>query len=932
MLGVLRAGVLAALASVLLTARASAMDEAGLLAAGFAGGSLKASFDRIPVIRGSLLQVFTQDASRGYSSNSDPPVVTRKELPGGRYLLTAQFGRATEGRFAATEYVEVDPAGLLTIRLNALWKGDRPVHAEWAAAMIWAYPLWNAQWQADFPDGTRTNGRINQVPQPNPPLGQILAQGFADLAVHARAFDLRVQPGEGFPEVLLLDGRSNTAPWAQGDRLFWLGSIHTRLDPGVAVSRTLTLRFTRSAGRPAVGPVLRVPASWRKLPPPPPPSWPPLLIPQPKQVRFTGDVFRLMPGSSVALLTKDARLMSAARELLGSLGRIRFTGSAWKGRGILLVDARELPSRPDIQAFLGKQGWLPPDHAEGYCLYVDGACAAIVGADAAGAFYGLQTLRQLVRRRGAGAEIAGCDIEDWPSLPFRGAHLFTGVKALSFHKKLIRNIFSRFKLNSLVLECEYTRWRTHPEIAVTFAMSKKDLAEDVAFARSHFLQPIPLIQSLGHSEWAFRNGQHLDLAEDRAHPSALCPNNPSTYRLVLDVYGEALQLFHPAYFHIGHDEVGMFGRFPAHPWCLAQGRDTVDAASNLFAEDVARLNGWLRARGVRTMLWGDMLLSRSEISDAAANAPTPQVAAKRRAALPRDVVIADWHYNALPPERFPSVTLFHNEGLPVIASTWYDPGNIYGFARAAVQQGALGLLQTTWAGFDSREAVLKQEFRQFSAFILAAEYAWSGIALKPDQLPYRPEEVFKDAWENAALPPIGQAEWALDLNGAFNDVDTRLSGLASGIRTCRHRQFQVVCRDGGTAVIRLAGRLNSSLHAWPNEVVLQVNAKAREVDFLHGCTFPAAGTVAAEYRVMYTDGRSIEVPVVYGDAVAALDDLRPAWNSDRVCRVSGAAGQSYALRLFRWKNPRPAAPIKEISLKAVDPVAAPLIAAVTCVR
>lgn len=904
----------------------------GHLVAGFAGGSLKAAFEEIPAVRGSLLQVFTSTGSGGYSSNADPPEVTRQEMPGGGYVLTARFGRATGGRFTATESVEVHPHGMLILRLDALWNGDQPAYCEWAAAMLWAYPLFDAEWQAVLPGGALLAGRIGEVPQSNPPLGQILAQGFERFNIHGRAFDLSIAAGSGFPEVLVLDGRSNTAPWAQQDRLFWVGSIHTQLQPGASVHRSLTLQFSRGNAAPAAGPALYVQSGCNALPGAPAATTPPLLIPQPKEVQFTGTEFRVAEGCTVAVAARDARLGRAAREALRGLAGLRFRGSTWSGKGILIVDAGDLPAHPQIQAAVLQRGWAPPNRAEGYRLHVDEGAAVVVGSDAAGAFYGLQTLRQLVQMRGSGAAIAGCEIRDWPSLPFRGAHLFTGVRALPFHKKLVERILSRFKMNSLVLECEYTRWDTHPEIAADFAMGKKDLAADVAFARDHFLQPIPLVQSLGHSQWVFHNGKHLDLAEDRNHPSDLCPNNPGTYRLVLDVYAEALQLFHPAYFHIGHDEVGIFGRFPAHPWCAAQGSDAADAASNLFASDVAKLAGWLRSHGVRTILWGDMLLNRSEIFDAAANAPTADAAAKRRAALPKDAVIADWHYDAIPAQKYPSLGIFHREaGVPVIASTWYDPGNIFGFAHAAIQQGAMGLLQTTWAGFNSQIGVLKQEFQQFTAFVLASEYAWSGNPLQPDKLPYRPEEVFKDAWENELLPPE-RRQWAVDLHPAVNDGESRLSGIPAGVHWCRRRAFQLAERHGAIGVIRLAGKLDRPDRSWPREVVLKVHATSQEIDFVHACSFPSASPVAAEYRIVYADGRSVKIPIAYGDAIAALDDLRPSWGSDIACRAAGAGGQPLALRLFRWKNPRPHEPITEIHLKAVDAVASPMIAAITCVK
>ena len=51
-------------------------------------------------------------------------------------------------------------------------------------------------------------------------------------------------------------------------------------------------------------------------------------------------------------------------------------------------------------------------------------------------------------------------VDDYPTLGWRGAHLFVGDHALPFHEKLIARVFTRLKMNALVLECEQARWDT----------------------------------------------------------------------------------------------------------------------------------------------------------------------------------------------------------------------------------------------------------------------------------------------------------------------------------------------------------------------------------------------------------------------------------------------------------------------------------------
>jgi hypothetical protein len=156
-----------------------------------------------------------------------------------------------------------------------------------------------------------------------------------------------------------------------------------------------------------------------------------------------------------------------------------------------------------------------------------------------------------------------------------------------------------------------------------------------------------------------------------------------------------------------------------------------------------RMSGWLDRRGVKTILWGDMLFAKGEVPDAG-HAPDPAEARARRAGLPRGIVVADWHYTT--GDRYPSLELLKREGLETIACTWHEPMNIYRFAQAARQAGVLGLLQTTWVGYFPDEQVLRSEARQFSAFILAAEYAWSGRPEPPAALPYDPAVEFSQAY------------------------------------------------------------------------------------------------------------------------------------------------------------------------------------------
>lgn len=86
-----------------------------------------------------------------------------------------------------------------------------------------------------------------------------------------------------------------------------------------------------------------------------------------------------------------------------------------------------LPNKQEKTGFkiiLGKKGDKAvkkyakkvPSHKEGYYIEVNDNSIVIAGADARGAFYGVQTLVQMVRQ----GDLSLCTIEDYPDIDFRG--------------------------------------------------------------------------------------------------------------------------------------------------------------------------------------------------------------------------------------------------------------------------------------------------------------------------------------------------------------------------------------------------------------------------------------------------------------------------------------------------------------------------------
>ncbi|MGF0116610.1 beta-N-acetylhexosaminidase family protein [Promicromonospora sp. Marseille-Q5078] len=97
------------------------------------------------------------------------------------------------------------------------------------------------------------------------------------------------------------------------------------------------------------------------------------------------------------------------------------TGHGDRQRGtvrVLLGDA----ARADVDDALGRV--TVPDHDEAYAVKVDGhrgrGTVVLAGADAAGQFYAVQTLEQLLVDGRGGTRVAGATVRDFPAMPLRG--------------------------------------------------------------------------------------------------------------------------------------------------------------------------------------------------------------------------------------------------------------------------------------------------------------------------------------------------------------------------------------------------------------------------------------------------------------------------------------------------------------------------------
>jgi len=168
------------------------------------------------------------------------------------------------------------------------------------------------------------------------------------------------------------------------------------------------------------------------------------------------------------------------------------------------------------------------------------------------------------------------------------------------------------------------RWDTCPECVWPEAMSKAQFKELLAFSRQLGLEPIPLLQTVGHAEYVLKHDRYVDLREVPDRHDCYCTSNPQTRAFLSDWIDEHVELFGDIrHFHLGGDEAYVFGSCPK---CLAYAE--THGKTKLYADHIGALSTPLLDKQIRPGVWGDMLLAHpDEIAE-----------------IPQNVVIWDWNY------------------------------------------------------------------------------------------------------------------------------------------------------------------------------------------------------------------------------------------------------------------------------------------------
>ncbi len=415
------------------------------------------------------------------------------------------------------------------------------------------------------------------------------------------------------------------------------------------------------------------------------------LLPRPRQLNFMTESFVLRDRRLIVLdANEPTALLFAARRFQRALHAQ--ADLSWGIDASPLVPAAEI----GLRVRLAPEKIAQP---QGYELTIGSERISIVAHDAAGAFYGVNTLIQILAHPLAPLTLPGLRIVDWPDFPARGVMLDISrnkVPTLDTLLALIDRLAS-WKINQFQLYTEHTfAYRQHPEVwAEASPVTGEEILQLDAYCRERFIELVPNQNSFGHMEPWLTHPRYAALAEapggfdfpwgHHDGPFSLCPLDPGSLQLVTGLFDELLPNFSSRMFNVGCDETFDLGQGRSQAECEQRGTGRV------YLDYVQSIHREVTRRQHVMQFWGDIIVEYPELISE----------------LPKDAIALEWGYEANHPFDAHGAA-FAGAGLPFYVcpgtSSWNSLagrtdnalGNLRSAAENGLKYGAAGYLNTEW--------------------------------------------------------------------------------------------------------------------------------------------------------------------------------------------------------------------------------------------
>lgn len=348
---------------------------------------------------------------------------------------------------------------------------------------------------------------------------------------------------------------------------------------------------------------------------------------------------------------------------------------------------------------------------QSYSLKINKAGIEIEAKTSQGLFYGAMSLVQLIDNA-ASKKLGGMEIIDWPDLNFRGISddISRGQVANPENFKRIIEHMARYKMNTFMPYLEdMLLFEKYPTIGVKRgALTKDEIKEIIEFADKHFVEVIPVFQTLGHYENILTQPEFVEYAE---YPGAasLAIADEKIYPFIEDMLKVVFELFPSEYINMGADESYDVG--------YGKSKKLVEESSlaDVHVKHYKRVYDFCVKNGKKVWMYGDIILHHPSILEK----------------LPKDITVVDWHYGV--DFDYSSAKTFKDAGQKYLVSpsVWNFTStfpvnmlaipNIKNLTEAGIRNGAEGMINSNWGDFGGetiKELILY-------GYAWSAQCAWS---------------------------------------------------------------------------------------------------------------------------------------------------------------------------------------------------------------
>lgn len=412
------------------------------------------------------------------------------------------------------------------------------------------------------------------------------------------------------------------------------------------------------------------------------------LLPMPKSIITNEGYFSISPKTEIVLdvncnfnnLKAAQMLQSEIKEQLG------FT-----------LPIRKAFNTGDNSIYLTKK----ENSTESYNMVINNNHIAITGYGDNGLFYGIQTLRQIIR---TGTRRLQCmEIDDSPYFKMRGFYhdITRGkVPTLDTLKKLADKA-AFYKINQLQLYVEHTfAFKNHSEV---WTGADPITAEEILlldeYCKDRHIELVPSLATFGHLYHALSSHTFDELCElensterpfswmDRMAHHTLDVSNEKSIKFIQDMLKEFIPLFSSNKFNICADETFDLGK--GKSIYLAEKEET----GRLYIDFLNKIIQSVKQYDKEVMFWGDIILKHPELINE----------------IPKDVICLNWEYSKDPNEN--KIKTIADSGLKQCVcpgvSGWdrfmndFDVAfsNICKMAKYAKKYNAVGILNTDWGDY-----------------------------------------------------------------------------------------------------------------------------------------------------------------------------------------------------------------------------------------